>query len=412
MACHTGRFGFLSRAVLGLALMAVGGAVAAEQVEVLRVQQRYPWNGLVDVDYAISGIDGDPCDYRIALSFTIETNGVPFTVVASNFNGIAACDLPTANGTWRVTWDTAADGVEVVSKKVKARIGLVYEPVAESEASYAIIDVSGGPSAAMYPVRYVKDPDLETSAFNIPLYKTEKIVLKHVSKGEFWMGNGNVSSGEDRHRVRLTKDYFFGVFPVTQRQYELVMGSNPVSPAFAADEPGNPAAQRPVGMVSFNALVAADAFLARIAAKPTSHGAAVPFALPTEAQWEMAARAGCEMKWPWYSDAWTKLDDYAWCNKKVSVTQIVGTKPENDWGFFDTLGNVMEWVSDWYADYPAFSETEVSENPKGPAEGTQRIVRGGSISLDRYYCYPGGRSAQLPTRSSDEIGFRLARTIP
>ena len=414
MACHTGRFGFLSRAVLGLALMAVGGAVAAEQVEVLRVQQRYPWNGLVDVDYAISGIDGDPCDYRIALSFTIETNGVPFTVVASNFNDVAACDLPTANGTWRVTWDTAADGVEVVSKKVKARIGLVYEPVSESEAAYAIIDISGGLTAETYPLRYVKDASIDVRTFNREPYKSTKIVLKRVAGDEFWMGEGDVRSGTSRHRVRLTHDYFLSPFLITQRQYELVVGTNPSW--FNEDEVDNPASARPVEYIAWNTITKSGGFMALLTSKIRVRGSAVgTFGLPTEAQWEFAARAGSSFKYPWGSNVTTPIGEYAWWKGDgVTVTQAVGGKQPNGWGFYDMLGNVWEWCNDIQGNYPAYSETEVTEDPTGALEGNNRVARGGSISGDeKYYCVPGARGGyHYSLRVNQELGFRLARTIP
>lgn len=378
-----------------------------------RVQQRYPWNGFVDIDYTIADVSGDVNDYIVKVTVTADSQ----EWVAQHFKGLAWCDLPTTAGKHRVTWDSAADGANFISKNVSVKIDLLYAPVTAADADYAIVDLSAGVEGTSYPVRYVCGPEMPSSQFNQPVYRTTKLVLKRVKAGEFWMGDNNVSSGTARFRARLTEDYFLGVFPVTQKQYlSVVGGKNPSK--YTNDMDGDPVDERPIETVSYDTISGSQGFLAKINAKALCRGSVVDgFALPTEAEWEYACRAGCEKKYFWDSDDSADIGDYAWWQGNASsITHACGSKLPNAWGFYDIIGNVWEWTRAWRINYPAYSADSVWEDPQ-ESTGTSITVRGGSCNnyTDVALWRSGYRSQALnPTGNwvgygvGGPLGFRLS----
>ena len=123
------------------------------------------------------------------------------------------------------------------------------------------------------------------------------------------------------------------------------------------------------------------------------------YALPTEAQWEFAAKASA-------SGAFTaKVDDLAWHDQNSGpTTHPVGTKKPNALGLHDTLGNVWEWCADWYAPYPGGSAPDYA----GPATGTAKASRGGSWWAGPRGARPANRYRDMPQNGNDDLGFRLA----
>jgi formylglycine-generating enzyme required for sulfatase activity len=132
-----------------------------------------------------------------------------------------------------------------------------------------------------------------------------------------------------------------------------------------------------------------------------------PYRLPTEAEWEYAARAGTTTAF-YFGGNVALVPDYAWCAGENSKggTAAVGLKPPNPWGLYDMYGNVSEWVSDWYGE--DYYTAKAVRDPKGPASGTMRGVRGGSIVSDARVCQSAWRDGDLPMVRSDHIGFRVA----
>ena len=398
---------------LFLGVVSCGPLMAGESIAVDRVRQRTPWNGLVDIDYTVAGVTGDPSDYQV--EFTVSAGGRTF--VASNFWDAAWCDHATANGPQRATWNARADGI-AAQTPVSVTARLVYAPVTDASAEFAIVDLSSGPNSDHYPVRYVVGDTNRTELFNIDVYKTKKLVLKKVHAGEFWMGEGDVSEGTARHRVRLTKDYFMGIFEVTRRQYWCVLpeGSGQVdaSKEFHPWGPGNIDCM-PINSVSYDIIRSADGFLARLNARAKCRGKQVNvFSLPTEAQWEYMPRAGAEtkyfcgnttnelaayasMKFKYGKDsngypvpATTPDMEYSEANYPWRI-QVVGSYLSNPWGFYDVYGNMAEWCSDKYGNYPAYSEEEVTVNPTGPEVSSSVVNRGGCFWDGDGYCSSGGR---------------------
>lgn len=216
-----------------------------------------------------------------------------------------------------------------------------------------------------------------------------KMRLCWIPPGEFVMGSpvteAERSNNEDQVRVTLTNGYWIGKYQVTQAQWQAVMGSNP-SYFTGAD--------LPVARVSWNN---AQEFLQKVNAY-LSKEEGNRIELPTEAQWEYAARAGEAGP---YSGG--SIDEVAWYwENSGKTTHVVGTKRPNSWGLHDMSGNVLEWCSDWYG-----RTLSGGLDPKGPASGSLKVFRGGSWNGNASYCRIAFRVASDPTDSFFPFGFRV-----
>ena len=201
-------------------------------------------------------------------------------------------------------------------------------------------------------------------------------------------GNDAYSAEKPVHSVTLS-DYYIGETEVTQELWEAVMGSNP------SYFDGN--LQRPVETVSWNDCQEFITKLNQLTGKN--------FRLPTEAEWEYAARGGNKSKGYKYSGSNT-IDNVAWCDddNSNSRTHDVKTKSPNELGIYDMSGNVYEWCQDWYGNYSSGSQT----NPKGPSSGSGRVMRGGSWHYYAQICRVSYRSSHYHNFRDSIIGFRLA----
>jgi formylglycine-generating enzyme required for sulfatase activity len=192
------------------------------------------------------------------------------------------------------------------------------------------------------------------------------------------------------HAVTLTTAFYLGRDEVTQAQWQARMGSNPSGFQGFPDSPS-----RPVEQVSWNTI--------------QGFCSATGMRLPTEAEWEYACRAGTQT--PFYNGS---TDDntvgaLAWYfANSGSQTRPVGVKAANGLGFHDMLGNVWEWVNDWFGSYSANAQTD----PTGPASATYRVVRGGSWDSASDVVRSSIRydAVVAPGGSRDDVGFRVART--
>lgn len=189
------------------------------------------------------------------------------------------------------------------------------------------------------------------------------------------------------HQVTLS-DFKIGKYEVTVAQWKAVMGKNPS--CFSGCD------QCPVGSVNWYDL---QAFINRLNAKTGK-----TYRLPTEAEWEYAARGGNKSQGYSYSGA-DILDNAAWhdgnCDPK---TYKVGTKAANELGIHDMSGNVWEWCSDWYGDYSAAAQN----NPQGASNGRYRVLRGGSSYDSWLNCRVTSRVSSFPDFMACGFGFRLA----
>jgi formylglycine-generating enzyme required for sulfatase activity len=234
----------------------------------------------------------------------------------------------------------------------------------------------------------------------VPVATTNSIGMKFVviPPGEFMMGSPKGEPGrrdhETLHRVTLTKAFEFGVYEVTQEQYEQVMGTNPSI---------SKGPQNPVEQVSWDDAVE---FCRKLSAMPAEKKAGYVYRLPTEAEWEYSCRAGTTTAFS-FGDSDSQLGGYAWFDENSgNTTHPVGQKKSNPWGLYDMHGNIYEWCQDRYGDYPSGSVTD----PIGPASGSHRVLRGSSFSHRSSFVRSAFRSFTQPVNHLNNFGFRPART--
>lgn len=268
----------------GVVLEPIMPTTSKVEVTNIKCQQRYPWNGMVDIDYTVTSDDpnADVWVYPIGYDKDSNTSMAPRALTGDGVNA------PVKAGTHRMTWTVTEDYPDFHSTAFTVKmIALV------GAAPYMVVDLSGGVDAISYPVSYLSS--VPEGGWGDE-YKTTKLVLRLIPPGSFMMGSPSDESGrsscEDLHGVVLTKPFYIGVFEVTQKQYQLVMGANPSS------RKGD---MRPVEQVSYNNIrgsvngagwpthnqVDANSFMGRLRSKVN-----MLFDLPTEAQWEYACRAG------------------------------------------------------------------------------------------------------------------------
>lgn len=222
-----------------------------------------------------------------------------------------------------------------------------------------------------------------------------------LSKGRntFYMASGSAG----RH-VQLTRGFWLGKFPVTQGQWEAVMGSNPSHflQGRLLGFGGHTDPDRPVECITWDDCQAFCAALAmRFASRP---GGELRFRLPTEAEWEYACRAGAG------DLTYDEVDAMAWHSKNATwCTQRVGQKHPNAWGLCDMLGDVWEWCSDWSGAIPRDQTVDPTGPRLAPAD-LQRVVRGGCYDSPPAHCMPGFRGAASAGSCLCGIGFRLVCT--
>ncbi|HIW87876.1 MAG TPA: formylglycine-generating enzyme family protein [Candidatus Onthomorpha intestinigallinarum] len=229
--------------------------------------------------------------------------------------------------------------------------------------------------------------DTKTIAVNGVAFKMVK-----VKGGTFQMGatteQGSEAEKDEKpvHTVILS-DYYIGQTEVTQELWQAVMGDNPAF--FKGDS------QRPVENVSWEDC---QEFIQKL-----NRLTGLKFRLPTEAEWEFAARGGVKSKGYKYSGS-NDADAVAWYGENSgSKTHPVATKQSNELGLYDMSGNVREWCYDWYGPYSGSAQT----NPKGPSIGSCRILRGGSWNSIARFVRSYYRSI-TPTRRNNDYGLRLA----
>ena len=211
---------------------------------------------------------------------------------------------------------------------------------------------------------------LSGNTLSIPVKNGINIEMVKVETGSFNMGATPETIYPDTdekpvHRVTLTNDYYIGKYEVTQALWQAVMGSNPSF--FKGTD-------LPVETVSWNDC---QDFISKLNAMTGKR-----FRLPTEAEWEYAARGGKKSRGYLFSGSIT-LDDVAWYKENSgSKTHVVGTKQPNELGIYDMAGNVWEWCQDWKGSYSSSPQT----NPTGAVSGSYRVCRGGSCLISAWYC--------------------------
>ncbi|WP_168119877.1 formylglycine-generating enzyme family protein [Paenibacillus sp. HB172176] len=213
-----------------------------------------------------------------------------------------------------------------------------------------------------------------------------------IEPGTFPMGSSVAEEDEaPEHPVAISQPYYLGIYEVTQEQWVAMMGNDPST--FKGGK-------RPVDRVSWED---SQIFINKLQEKTDRE-----FALPTEAQWEYAARAGTNTRWH-FGDTESKLGDYAWFEGNSNdETHPVGQKEPNAWGLYDMYGNVQEWCKDWYG---APYAKEKASDPQGKASGDSKVLRGGAWGDDFTMVRSTYRNANGIDAKTSGTGFRVVMMV-
>ena len=232
------------------------------------------------------------------------------------------------------------------------------------------------------------------NTITIPVKNGINIEMVKVEAGSFDMGatpemrslQYPYDDEKPDHRVTLTKNYYIGKYEVTQALWQVVMGNNPSR--FKGDD-------LPVERVSWKRC---QDFISKLNSLTGKR-----FRLPTEAEWEYAARGGNKSRGYRYSGSNT-LDDVAWYgDNSGSKTHAVGTKQPNELGIYDMSGNVSEWCQDWRGSYSSSPQT----NPTDAVSGSYRVDRGGSWLYSAWFSRSSSRGGRTPGGRDGDLGLRL-----
>jgi len=332
------------------------------------------------------------------------------------FGSIQTADLTGWGG------DAAAPAFQMLCSALQALIGPYQkaEPVATPPPAPAAVAVEEGPAWEPVPdkvtpaqvsktqVRGVTGPAAEEQSTSTARRQSgpwtnpkDGLSYVRIEPGEFWMGAtpGDTEAGADekpRHRVRITKGLWLGATPVTVAAYKRFVGERsqfkiPDAPSFNSDwsKPDHP-----IVRVTWDE---AKAYCEWAGGR-----------LPTEAEWEYAARGGKDgLKYPWGNEITPENANYR--GSKWGGTSPVRSYPANAWGVYDVAGNVWQWVADWYdKDYYASSP---SDDPHGPQSGAVRVLRGGSFNYASWVLRAASRLRVVPGVRVDFIGFRCVREV-
>ena len=203
------------------------------------------------------------------------------------------------------------------------------------------------------------------------------------------------------HWVHISQPFDLSKYEVTQAQWKAVMGESNNPSDFKGDD-------RPVASVSWNDV---QDFIWKLNER---EGTDV-YRLPTEAEWEYAARAGSQTAY-YFGDSASQLGAYAWYSENANgETHPVGKKQPNAWGLYDIHGNVWEWVQDWYGKFSATTaEITVATSvldPGGPSSESDRVLRGGAWGIGARSCRSANRNSGHPGFADRYLGFRLLRQV-
>ena len=302
-------------------------------------------------------------------------------------NGVAQTTLPVGQHSFIVFCDGYDS--EEGTVKLKASTPSNLQITLSKEATATQQSTVTQPTLAQQPV--VQTPVTNGDNISIPVKDGISIDMVRVEAGTFTMGATpemeNPFDSESAPQVILTNDYFIGKYEVTQALWKVVMGKKPSK--FKGDN-------LPVESVSWDDC---QKFISKLNSMTGK-----TFRLPTEAEWEYAARGGKKSKGCQYSGS-NNLSDVAWySDNSGGKTHAVGTKQANELGIYDMTGNVREWCQDWYERY----NYSLQINPTGAKNGSKRVIRGGSWNGTAMNCRSSYRDSGTPVFRFSRLGLRLA----
>ena len=348
-------------------------------------------------------------------TLTIKYSPITASVLVDNkfikgSNGVAKTSLPIGQHSYIIACDGYESEEGMVKLKASApsnlQITLSKEVASMNQTSKTAIPQQAQPQqpvAQPQPVSSMASSSTSGASSNmvgsstsgsvitIPVKDGISIEMVKVEAGSFNMGATPEMQNPDEdekpvHRVTLTNNYYIGKYEVTQALWQAVMGSNPSY--FKGDD-------LPVEQVSWNDC---QDFISKLNAMTGKR-----FRLPSEAEWEYAARGGKKSRGYQYSGSNT-LGDVAWYEgNSGSKTHAVGTKQPNELGIYDMTGNVYEWCQDWYGSYSSSPQT----NPIGAVSGSCRVYRGGCWVSSARNCRTSYRGRRTPDFRYGFLGLRL-----
>lgn len=302
-------------------------------------------------------------------------------------NGVAKITLPIGQHSFIVACDGYESEEGMVKLKDSAPSNLQVTLSRENVTSKKEVQIT-------FPSHPFTPSNSFSNNIVIPIKDGVNIEMVKVEAGPFLMG-GTVEMGEAEsdetpiHSVSFTHNFYIGKYEVTQALWQAVMGG--INPSrFKGDN-------LPVETVSWNDC---QEFINKLNSMTNRK-----FRLPTEAEWEYAARGGIKSKGCRFSGS-NNLVDIAWCYINAEEhTHPVGTKMPNELGIYDMSGNVYEWCQDWYGEYRDYA---AQVDPIGALEGEFRVTRGGCFwGIDKHY-RASYRAKERPTSRNYLLGLRLA----
>lgn len=319
-------------------------------------------------------------------------------------NGVAKTTLPVGQHSFVVFCDgyeseegtvklkaSAPSNLQITLTRESVGVGIANQQQSENQQSSNTYVASSSNNSSGFP-----SVASGSNAISIPVKDGISIDMVKVEAGTFMMGATSEmkdsyddpdSDEKPVHQVTLTNDYYMGKYEVTQALWEAVMGSNPSY--FKGDN-------LPVEEVSWNDC---QEFISKLNSLTGRK-----FRLPTEAEWEYAARGGKKSRSYQYSGS-SNISDVAWYDgNSGDKTHPVGTKQANELGIYDMTGNVLEWCQDWYGSYYSSSQT----NPTGATSGSRHVNRGGSWHSNVRRSSSSCRYGVIYVDRDLDLGFRLA----
>lgn len=403
-----------------LCLLAAIGVYADSSLTLsnVRVQQRYPWNGLVDISFDVTS--STPCagylhieaqdlmqTNRVVILSSVSLDGVDYSLGHGELKD-GHFPLLACAGTHHLTWDSMQD---LKDAQTSLQFSISVQPLATSVpqatgcptgicGDVAIIDLEGLMSEAPAASHVALYTSADIGTLNCDAFKTTKLVLRRIPAGNYYVGRAEVPV----NAITLTQPYYLGIFEVTRQQFLTVTGRD--VPADKQDKSeGLMAPINAINFVDFSS--AADGFCARLNARLTEVGAPFSVKLPTEAQWEVAARAGT-ISLHFFGAGNDELRDYAWTQVNANgMSHTVGLKKTNPWGFYDVYGNVNEFVVDEKVEVYPYGPTDPLP-PVGTNQKFEHIVRGGGWYYGENDCSQKYRGSYPESSETVSVGYRLA----
>lgn len=431
--------------------------------EVENVKMVQAANRLVTITYELTQDAVVTLDIQTNANTSAAADDPGWTSIGGEAVSVAVGDVwkkCSGKTTYTITWqaDQAwpgkdGNGFKIAANGARARV--TAWPL-DNTPDYMVVDISAGakPNTQRY---YPAVEFLPGGLFGRDEYRTTQIVMRKImAKNVTWtMGSTSdetwrsTSGSEDTHRVMLTNNYYIGVFEVTQTQWSLIQSKREWPSNFKNIEYR---AKRPVEKVSYNEIrnnsgddnVANPDYDWPISPNENSFlgllrsRTGIDFDLPSETQWEFAARAGNgDAKWGDGSRIMNVNEDrnldrlgrHVYNGGKINGTDEpssvctaengtaeVGSYDKNSWGLYDMHGNVYEWCLDWYETDIKDNYGKVNINPDAPSQtlsgagGTKRVKRGGTWWTDSSKARPAYRTSAEPTTRDKGEGFRLACT--